>query len=109
MSEHTEHHIVPPKVYFAIFGALMVFTAITVAVARLDLAPYWGPMNIIVALTVAVIKATLVVLYFMHAKYSSKLTQVIIIAGIFWLVIMLVFTLSDYLAKQGWPTPLGKV
>lgn len=109
MSEHTEHHIVSPKVYFAIFGALMVFTAITVAVARVDLEPYWGPLNIIVALTVAVIKATLVVLYFMHAKYSSKLTQVIIIAGLFWLVIMLVFTLSDYFARQGWPTPLGKV
>ena len=109
MSEHTEHHIVSPKTYFAIFGALMVFTAITVAVARLDLASIWGPLNIVVALTVAVVKATLVILYFMHVRYSSRLTQVIVVAGIFWLVILLAMTLSDYLARRGWPTPLGQV
>lgn len=106
---HSEHHIVSPKVYFTIFGALMVFTGLTVVVASYDLASIWGPLNIIVAMTVAIIKATLVVVYFMHAKYSSKLTQVIIIAGLFWLLIMLVFTISDYLARSGWPTPLGKV
>lgn len=87
----------------------MVFTAITVAVARFDLAAVWGPLNIIVAMSVALVKATLVVLYFMHVKYSSRLTQVIVIAGIFWLVILLVFTLSDYFARLGWPTPLGQV
>jgi cytochrome c oxidase subunit 4 len=106
---HTEHHIVTPKVYFTIFGALMVFTALTVAVARYDLASIWGPLNIIVAMTVATIKATLVILYFMHVKYSSKLTQVIVIAGLFWLVILLVLTISDYMVRTGWPTPLGQV
>jgi caa(3)-type oxidase subunit IV len=45
----------------------------------------------------------------MHVKYSSRLTQVIVIAGLFWLVILLVFTLSDYFARRGWPTPLGQV
>ncbi|NDD63551.1 MAG: oxidase [Acidobacteria bacterium] len=109
MSEHTGHHIVSPRIYFAIFSALMVFTAITVAVARFDLASIWGPLNIIVAMTVATIKATLVILYFMHVRYSSKLTQVIVIAGLFWLVILLVLTIADYLARSGWPTPLGQV
>lgn len=110
MSEnHTGHHIVTPKVYFTIFGALMVFTALTVLVARYDLASIWGPLNIIVAMTVATIKATLVVLYFMHVKYSSRLTQVIVVAGLFWLVILLVLTIADYLVRSGWPTPLGQV
>lgn len=75
MSENTAHHIVSPKVYIAIFSALMVFTAITVAVAKFDLASIWGPLNIIVAMTVATIKATLVILYFMHVRYSSKLLR----------------------------------
>ena len=109
MAEHTaEHHIVPIKVYFAVFGALMVFTAITVFVAKFDLEHYWGPLNIIVAMTVAVIKATLVVLYFMHVRYSSRLTQVIVVSGLFWLAILLVFTLMDYLSRTGWPTKLGQ-
>ena len=63
-------HVVSRKVYFLIFGALMVLTAITVWVANLDL----GRWNAIVALSIAVLKATLVVLYFMHVRYSSKLT-----------------------------------
>ena len=95
-------HIVSRKVYFAIFAALMVGTAVTVWVAFIDLG---GQFNTIVALTVAVIKATLVVLFFMHVKYSSKLTQVIVIAGVFWLVILLAFTMSDYLTRSGWPQP----
>lgn len=107
-SEQSEHHIVPVKVYLAVFLALMVLTAITVAVAKFDLEHIWGPMNIIIALTVAVIKATLVVLYFMHVRYSSRLTQVIVVSGIFWLIIMLAFTISDYLTRGGWPTNLAQ-
>ncbi len=98
-------HIVPVRIYIMVFLALMVFTAITVFVAYFDLAKYWGPLNAVVALTIAVIKATLVVLFFMHVKYSSKLTQVIVIAGVFWLVILLAFTMSDYLTRSGWPQP----
>lgn len=90
-------HIVPKKTYYAVFGALMVLTALTVFVARFDLP---GILNITVALTVAVIKATLVVLYFMHVRYSSRLTQVIVAAGLFWLVIMLVLTASDYVTRN---------
>ncbi len=108
MAEHTEHHIVPIRVYLGVFLALMVFTAITVFVAKFDLEHIWGPMNILVAMLVAVVKATLVVLYFMHVRYSSRLTQVIVVAGVFWLLILLAFTLSDYFSRSGWPTHLGQ-
>ena len=59
-------------------------------------------MNIIVAMTIAVVKATAVVLIFMHVRWSSKLTQVIIIAGLFWLAILLIMTMGDYLVRGGW-------
>lgn len=90
-------HVVSRKIYFAIFGALMVMTGVTVWVASLDL----GRWNAIVALSIAVVKATLVVLYFMHVRYSSKLTWVFICAGVIWLIILFAFTLSDYLTR-GW-------
>ncbi|MEP6706812.1 MAG: cytochrome C oxidase subunit IV family protein [Pyrinomonadaceae bacterium] len=94
-------HIVSRKVYFAIFGALMVGTAATVMVAFVDLG---GQFNTVAALTIAVIKATLVVLYFMHVRYSSRLTWVIVGSGLFWLGIMFALTLSDYLTR-GWLPP----
>lgn len=90
-------HVVSRKIYFAIFGALMVMTGVTVWVANFDL----GRWNAIVALSIAVVKATLVVLYFMHVRYSSKLTWVFIGAGVIWLIILFAFTLSDYLTR-GW-------
>lgn len=90
-------HVVSRKIYLTIFGALMVLTALTVWVANFDL----GLWNAIVALTIAVMKATLVVLYFMHVRYSSRLTWVFICAGLFWLMILFSFTLSDYLTR-GW-------
>jgi cytochrome c oxidase subunit 4 len=95
--EMTEH-VVSRRIYFAIFGALMVMTGVTVWVANYDLP---GPLNAIVALSIAVFKATLVVLYFMHVRYSSKLTWVFVCAGIIWLVILFAFTLSDFLTR-GW-------
>jgi cytochrome c oxidase subunit 4 len=78
----------------------MVLTAATVWVATFDL----GALNAIVALTIAVVKATLVVLYFMHVRYSSKLTWVFVGAGFFWLVILIAFTFSDY-ATRAWVVP----
>jgi cytochrome c oxidase subunit 4 len=90
-------HIVSRKIYFAIFGALMVLTVITVLVARVDL----GVLNNIVALTIAVLKATLVVLYFMHVRYSSRLTWVFVLAGLFWLLILMTMTLTDYQTRGG--------
>ncbi len=73
----------------------MALTVLTVVVANFDL----GPFNAIVALTIAVCKATLVVLYFMHVRYSSRLTWVFVSAGLFWLIIMVALTLSDYLTR----------
>ena len=90
-------HVVSRKTYFIIFVALLVLTAATVWVAYFDL----GRLNAIVALSIAVLKATLVVLYFMHVRYSSKLTWVFVGAGFFWLAILVAFTLSDY-ATRNW-------
>ena len=92
-------HIVSRKIYFAIFAALIVLTVVTWSVAKIDL----GRMNAVVALTIAVIKATLVVLYFMHIRYSSRLTWVFVGAGFFWLAIMIALTLGDYMTR-GWLT-----
>jgi len=90
-------HVVPRKVYYAVFAALLVLTAITTAVAFVDL----GPWNTVVALGIAFLKATLVALFFMHVKYSSRLTQVVVAGGLFWLAILIVLTLSDFVSR-GW-------
>ncbi len=95
----SEHHIVSPKVYFTIFSVLMICTVITVFAAEVDLNKYFSGLNIIVALTIAVFKASLVVLFFMHGKYSPKRTQLVIIASVFWLAIMLFMTMSDYVSR----------
>ena len=92
-------HIVSKRIYFLIFAALMVLTSATVVVATFDL----GAWNAIVALTIAVCKATLVVLYFMHVRYSSRLTWVFVGAGFFWLAIMIALTLSDYRTREWLP------
>jgi len=97
--QHSEHHIVSPKIYFGIFSVLMICTVLTVVAAEIDLNQYFGGLNIIVALTIAVFKASLVVLFFMHGKYSPKRTQMVIIASIFWLGIMLFMTMSDYVTR----------
>ena len=78
----------------------MICTVLTVAAAEGDLNRYFPGLNIIVALTIAVFKASLVVLYFMHAKYSPKRTQLVIIASVFWLAIMLFMTMSDYVSRS---------
>jgi len=99
-SAHATHgagHVVSLKVYFAIFAALMVLTAVTVGVAYVDL----GVMNTFVALAVAVTKATLVILFFMHVKYSTKLTWLVVASGFFFLAIMIAFTLADFISR-GW-------
>jgi len=92
-------HIVPKSTYYLIFAALMIGTAITVGVAFVDL----GALNTVVALAIACTKATLVVLFFMHVKYSTRLTWAVVAGSVFWLGIMLALTLSDYLTR-GWRT-----
>ena len=88
-------HIVSPKIYITIFVALMVGTALTVMAAYQN----FGAFNIVIALTIASFKATLVVLYFMHARYSPKRTQLVIVSGVFWLAILLFMTMGDYLTR----------
>jgi len=90
-------HIVPVKIYVMIFLALMVGTALTVFAGLQD---FPGALNVIIALTIAVIKATLVVLYFMHVRYSSKLIWVIFASALFWLAILFALTFSDYLTRS---------
>ena len=90
-------HIVSLKVYFTIFLALMVGTALTVWAGLQD---FPGPMNVIVALTIAIVKATLVVLYFMHVRYSSRLIWVVFTAALFWLAILFALTLGDYWTRD---------
>jgi cytochrome c oxidase subunit 4 len=92
-------HIVPARVYYSVFAALMVGTAITVGAAFIDL----GAFNAVVALTIAVVKAVLVVLFFMHVRYSTRLTWVVVAGGVFWLGILLTLTFSDYLTRP-WRT-----
>jgi cytochrome c oxidase subunit IV len=93
--EHAEHHVVSPKVYAIIFGTLLLFTAITVAAAYVEM----GPFNPIVALAIACIKAVLVVLYFMHIRYSSKLMKLTVTAGVFMFLVLVSMTLADYMSR----------
>lgn len=87
--------IVPRKTYYKVAIALLVLFVLTVAAAYVDL----GGFNIIVALTIAVVKALLVVLYFMHVRYGNKLVWVFACAGFFWLVILFALTMSDYITR----------
>jgi cytochrome c oxidase subunit 4 len=93
-------HIVSKNIYYVIFAALMAGTILTVVAAFQDLDHFFHGANTVVALTIAVIKATLVVLYFMHVRYSTKLTWVIVIGGFFWLAIMFGLTMADYLSRD---------
>ena len=88
-------HITSVRVYIVVFLALMVGTALTVAVAFVDL----GVFNDLLALTIAVAKATLVVLFFMHVKNSSRMTKISVMAGFLWLAILFALTLSDYFTR----------
>jgi len=109
MADHSQGHPENPiKYYIGVFALLMVMTGLTVFVARFNLEKHWGPLNAIVALTIAVIKATAVVMIFMHVRWSSRLTQVIVVSAVFWLLIMLSFTVSDYFTRGGWPLAHGQ-
>jgi cytochrome c oxidase subunit 4 len=98
-----KHHVVPLKVYFAVFGSLMVFTALTIYASSVDLGPY----NISVALAIAFCKAGLVVLYFMHVRYGSNLTKIVAIAAFVWLVLLLSLSMADFLTRGWLPLPQG--
>lgn len=91
----SSHHVLPIRVYLQVFGALMGLTALTTWIAYQDL----GALNTTIALLIAGVKMTLVMLYFMHLRYSSKLVWVMAVAGFFWLAILLVLTAQDYLTR----------
>lgn len=93
-------HVSSIKLYVGIFLTLMVLTAITIVVAYINL----GPWNKVVALGIASTKATLVVLYFMHVKYASRMTKLIVVSGFFFLMILLSLTMLDYGSRM-WVNP----
>lgn len=87
--------VISESTYYLVCGVLLVFTVLTYAVARFD----FGEWNLIIALLIAAAKGSLIVLFFMHARYSSRLTWVVIGAGLLWLGILFTLTLSDYLTR----------
>jgi len=92
MAAHAESR----KVYYAIFAALLALTYVTVAAARIDL----GRLNTVVALTIAVTKAVLVVLFFMHVRYSTRLTKLVVVGGFVWLALLIGFTMLDVTTRN---------
>ena len=120
-TNRTSHeYIVPTRVYYTIFAILMLCTGLTVAIAYVDLEGFAvrhmpgfvyrfagiatvvavaGALNVIVALTIATFKAVLVILFFMHVKYGTRLTWAVVVGSVFWLGILLVLTFSDYLTR----------
>ena len=88
-------HVAPKSMYYAVFAALMVGTALTVGVAFVDL----GAFNNVLMLGIAITKALLVILFFMHVRYSTRLTKLTAIGGFLWLAILISLTLGDYLTR----------
>ena len=97
---HGEAHIVPVRTYILIFLALLLGTWLTVVAAGID----FGPFNLAVALGIAITKATLVILFFMHAKYSGRLVQVVVVAAFAWLALLMTIV-TDYYS----PTTDGRI
>ncbi len=93
--EHAEHHIISPATYIAVFVTLLIFTGITVGAAYIDL----GILNPIVALAIACFKAVIVILFFMHVKYQSRLVKLTVAAGFFTFLILITMTLTDYMSR----------
>ena len=92
-------HLRSRQRYYLVFVILLGFTLLTIGAAFLDL----GPLNIVIALTIAIIKALLVILFFMHLRDSSSLTWMLMGAGVFWLLLLITITLSDYLTRGWYP------
>ncbi len=89
---HAGPHVVPKRLYFGVFFALVILTWVTTFVSTIDL----GRWNIFVALAIAICKASLVLLFFMHVWYSTRLTKMIVVASLFWLILLLFLTMADF-------------
>ncbi len=96
-------HVVPVRTYVLVCIALLILTAITYAVAQINL----GPWNTVVALAIALLKASLVILFFMHVRSSSRLTVIFVLAGVLWFGILLFGTLNDFVTRS-WLNIPGK-
>ena len=94
-------HVVPKRVYILVFVALIALTWVTTGVSELDL----GKWNVFVALAIAISKASLVTLFFMHVRYSTRLTKMIVLSGIFWLGLLLFLTMSDLWTRNWMGVP----
>jgi cytochrome c oxidase subunit IV len=90
------HHAAPLGMYIAVFFALMILTVVTVWVSRIDL----GAMNTLVAMAIAIVKATVVILWFMHVIHSPRMTWIVVISSFLWLAVMFVLFFSDYLTRD---------
>ena len=101
---HSSDHVVSIRLYVVVFTALLVLTAITVWTARHD----FGALNTPVAMGIAVVKALLVILFFMHVKYGSRLVKLVVACAFVWLSIMILGILQDYYSPAVNPgnTPL---
>ena len=93
--EHADHHIVTPLQYSYVFGALLLGTLITIKAADIDL----GLFNPVIALGIACTKAVIVILFFMHVKYQSKLVKLTVISGFFTFIVLITMTLTDYISR----------
>jgi cytochrome c oxidase subunit 4 len=96
-------HIADKKTYYSVFAVLIVLLAATVGVAYVHL----GRLNVFAALSIAFLKATLIVFYFMHVRYSSRLVWIFAGAGFFWLGIMFALSFADYFSRHWLPAPAG--
>jgi len=103
MSAHATSHILPKSTYYAVYAALMVLLLATVGAAYIDL----GPLNFPLTMIIAVVKAVLIALIFMHVRYSERLVWVFATAGFLWLAILIRMTLNDYFTR-GWLNVPGK-
>ena len=101
MTPHTSEHIDSVKVYVLVLVGLLCLTVLTTLVAFVDL----GNFSVVVALAIAVVKMLLVALFFMHVRYSTRLTRLVIIGGLMWLAILLLLTLSDFFTRGWMGTP----
>jgi cytochrome c oxidase subunit 4 len=90
-------HVTPVRTYALVFVALVILTITTVVVSKIEL----GEFNFVVAMTIAVMKGSLVVWFFMHVRYSTSLTRLFVFSGFLWMAILIVFVLSDYFTR-GW-------
>jgi cytochrome c oxidase subunit 4 len=101
-THESSHHIVPVSLYWKVIIWLMVLLVLTLVAAMFDfgkMSPILAPLNIIIAVTIATAKAVLIILYFMHVRFSSKLTWVFAGAAFFWVVILFGFTMLDYFSR----------